>query len=84
MPFFQTTEVLKHNLTATKIWHSNDSGLTNITVVTEGITLFQSSDNVYHMAELFIPEVRIYFLNMYPRHARRIMCRVSWASECIL
>ena len=84
MPLFQTTEVLKQNLTAIKIWHSIDSGLTNITVVTEGITLFQSSDNVYHMAELFIPEVRIYFLNMYPRHARRIMCRVSWVSESIL
>lgn len=84
MPLFQTTEVLKRNLTATKIWHSNDSGLINITVVTEGITVFQSSDNVYHMDELFVPEVRIYFLNMYPHHARRIMCRVSWASESIL
>ena len=75
---FQTTEVLKHNLTVAKIRRSNDSKLINITVVTDGITTFQSSDNVYHMAELFQPEVRIYFLNMYPRHARRIMCRVSW------
>ncbi len=81
LPLFQTTEVLKLNLTAAKIGHSNDSGLINLTVVTEGITMFQSSDNVYHMAELFVPEVRIYFLNMYPRHARRIMCRVSWAHE---
>ena len=56
---------------------SDDSELINITVVTEGITTFQSSDNVYHMAELFEPEVRIYVLNMYPHHARRIMCKVS-------
>ena len=80
MLLFQTTAVLKQNLTAANIWHSNGSGLINITVVAEGITSFQSSDNVYYMPELFEPEVRIHFLNMYPCHARRIMCRVSWSS----
>ena len=80
MLLFQTTAVLEQNLTAANIWHSNGSGLINITVVAEGITSFQSSDNVYHMPELFEPEVRIHFLNMYPCHARRIMCRVSWSS----
>ena len=83
MLFFQTTEVLKHELSAAKVWRSNDSELINITVVTAGIITFRSSDNIYHMAELFEPEVRIYFLNMYPRHARRIMCRVSWSSDSI-
>ena len=84
MPPFQTTEVLQRNLRATKIPRSNDSELINITIVTEGITTFQSSGNVYDMAELFEPEVRIYVLNMYPRHARRIMCKVSHGKSVLL
>ena len=76
MLLFQTSEVLGCNLRATTILHSNDS---NITVIREGVTTFQTGDNVYTMAELFEPEVRIYVLNMYPRHARRIICRVSYS-----
>ena len=62
MLLLQTSEILGYNLRATKILHSNDSNLKliNITVVREGIPTFQTSDNVYNMAELFEPEVRIY------------------------
>ena len=50
----------------------------NITVDMSGTTMFLTQSNVSNLteSELFPEEVRIYFLNMYPTHARRIMCRV--------
>ena len=50
----------------------------NVTVATGGTTVFSSQSNVFNLteSELFPEEIRVYFLNMYPTHARRIMCRV--------
>ena len=64
---FQSGDVLKNDLSASEI---------NMTVV--NVTTFSTQTNVFNLteSELFPEEVRVYFLNMYPVHARRIMCRV--------
>ena len=54
----------------------------NITVVMNGTTLFSSDENVTNKTDLYEPEVRIYFLNMYSLHARRILCAVSSTLFC--
>jgi len=48
----------------------------NKTVITEGTTTFKSSQNISSDENLYVPEVRIYFLNMYSVHARRLLCNV--------
>lgn len=50
----------------------------NITVDTNGTTVFFTRSNVSELSEseLFSEEIRVYVLNMYPTHARRIMCKV--------
>lgn len=42
---------------------------------------FASSTNFTSVEELFSPEIRIYFLNMYSDHARRVLCAVSHLIE---
>jgi hypothetical protein len=49
----------------------------NISVVATGTNLFESSTNLMNATDIFQPEVRIYFLNMYSNHARRVLCAVS-------
>lgn len=49
----------------------------NITVVENGTISFSSSTNFEEVTDFFEPELRIYFLNMYSNHARRILCAVS-------
>lgn len=49
----------------------------NITIVSNGTTSFASSTNIKNDSSIFEPEVRIYFLNMYSNHARRVLCAVS-------
>lgn len=56
---------------------NNTLSANNIAVVTEGVSSFRDKDNVATMDGLFVPEVRVYMLNMYPRHARRVLCAVS-------
>lgn len=51
----------------------------NITIVMDGTNSFASSTNLVNVTDIFPPEVRIYFLNMYSSHARRILCAVSVA-----
>ena len=66
---FQSVSALKNDLSAPEV---------NMTVVDDGITTFSTQTNVFNLTEsqLFPNEIRVYFLNMYPVHARRIMCRV--------
>ena len=47
-------------------------------------TTFSTQINVFENlteSDLFREEFRVYFLNMYPVHARRIMCRVREDGE---
>ena len=48
----------------------------SIVVNRNGTTRFSLKDNLMERSDLFQPEIRIYFLNMYPKHARRILCMV--------
>ena len=50
-----------------------------VTVVRDGGSLI-SSNSESSLNDLFTPEVRVYMLNMYPRHARRVLCEVSGVS----
>lgn len=49
----------------------------NIAVDRNGTTSFTSSSDVTDVTGFYQPEVRIYFLNMYSIHARRLICNVS-------
>lgn len=49
----------------------------NITIDTSGNTSFPTDRNVTNMTGYYGPETRIYFLNMYSIHARRLLCTVS-------
>ena len=53
----------------------NDLAGINVTV---NETTFSTQSNVfnYNDSDLFPNEIRVYILNMYPLHARRIMCKV--------
>ena len=66
---FQSRDALMRDLSAPMV---------DVEIVTTGTTAFSTESNVFDLAEseLFPDEVRVYFLNMYPVHARRIMCRV--------
>ena len=66
---FQSHDALMRDLSAPMV---------DVEIVTTGTTAFSTESNVFDLAEseLFPDEVRVYFLNMYPVHARRIMCRV--------
>ena len=48
----------------------------NITVITNGTKSFTNLNDLDN-STYFWPEVRIYFLNMYPDNARQLMCAVS-------
>lgn len=57
---------------------NRDMADNNIIIDANGTTLFKTNSNVTASGNnLFSPEVRIYFLNMYPYHARRVLCAVS-------
>lgn len=46
--------------------------------VTINEMMFATRSNVFNVtdSDLFPAEIRVYILNMYPLHARRIMCKV--------
>jgi len=48
-----------------------------IMVDMNGTTIFRIGDNVATKENLFSSEIRVYILNMYSIHARRVMCAVS-------
>jgi len=52
------------------------SGLSNASILVDmnGTTIFRTDENVAAKSNLFRPEIRVYLLNMYSTHARRIMC----------
>ncbi|XP_064382160.1 gamma-aminobutyric acid type B receptor subunit 1-like [Halichondria panicea] len=51
-----------------------------VTVVRDGGSLI-SSNSESSLNDLFTPEVRVYMLNMYPRHARRVLCEAARAKK---
>ena len=53
----------------------NDLASINVTM---NKTTFATQSNVFNItdSDLFPDEIRVYILNMYPLHARRIMCKV--------
>ena len=62
----QSGNVLKNDLKSINI---------NVTI---NETTFTTQSNVFNQtdSDLFPAEIRVYILNMYPLHARRIMCKV--------
>ena len=66
----QSGNILKADLAA-------DTGI-EVELIETGVTVFSTESNVFNLTEsdLFPAETRVYFLNMYPVHARRIMCKV--------
>ena len=54
----------------------------NISIDMNGRNSFVASENIRDIKGFYQPDVRIYFLNMYSIHARRLLCKVSTFVGC--